>query len=303
MWEDRFSVNLLVGSPERAVDPGTSGAGVRGTRCLSWPGLLGICARSKGSCLTRPKISIRPGPMERGDLDAEPRLLYVAYRARPIEAASTVKTAPALARFEDGIELLGWEAEPAGEGQTRVRLRWRATEPLSTDYNVFVHMVSGASESGASESGASESGALEGQRVVVQDDGMPGAGHYATSMWRPGDEIVDEHVVAALVRPAARSDRCRLVRVEFDATFTYHFGKRMESRGQTGTYYGHPPGDVGGPPCPADKGRASTRRRRNTSPARILGLNVGPVLDRAKPRLCPDRSSHRGGYTCDCYVY
>ena len=60
------------------------------------------------------EVSVWPGPMERGDLDAEPRLLYVAYRAQPIEAASTAETTPAVARFEEGIELLGWETEPAG---------------------------------------------------------------------------------------------------------------------------------------------------------------------------------------------
>ena len=132
-------------------------------------------------------------------MDAEPRLLYVAYRARALDAPSTAETRPAVARFEQGSELLGWEVEPAGAGWTRVRLRWRATEPLSTDYNVFVHIVRGAWESGASESGASESGS-SGQ-TVAQSDGTPGAGYYATTLWRPGDEIVDQHVVAASYDP------------------------------------------------------------------------------------------------------
>jgi hypothetical protein len=118
-------------------------------------------------------------------------LLYVAYRARAIEAPSTSGVTEAVVRFDKGIELLGWETEPAGEDQTRVRLRWRATQPLTTDYNVFVHLVSGASESGA----------LAGAQTVAQDDGTPGAGHLATSWWRPGDEIVDEHVVAASYDP------------------------------------------------------------------------------------------------------
>jgi hypothetical protein len=82
---------------------------------------------------------------------------------------------PAVARFEEGLELLSWEIEPRG-GQTRIHFRWRATEPLSTDYTVFVHLV-------------------RGSEIVGQDDGAPGGGLYPTRWWRPGDEIVDEHVL------------------------------------------------------------------------------------------------------------
>jgi hypothetical protein len=139
------------------------------------------------------EVAVWPGPLERGDLDAEPRLLYVAYRARALDAPSTAKETPAVARFEQGIELLGWEVEPAGKGQTRLRLRWRATEPLSTDYNVFVHVLRGDRQSDATQG--------QEQQTVAQDDGTPGAGHYATSLWRPGDELVDEHVLAISYDP------------------------------------------------------------------------------------------------------
>jgi hypothetical protein len=151
---------------------------------LAWPfGDL----RQIAEVLPHPaEIFVWQGPLERGDLDAEPRLLYVAYQGRAIEVLSAPSAMPAIARFEKGIELLGWEAETAGESQTRLRLRWRATERLSTDYNVFVHVRRGTGESA---------------QTIAQNDGTPGAGYYATSLWRPEDQIVDEHRIAASYDP------------------------------------------------------------------------------------------------------
>jgi hypothetical protein len=197
MWEARFSVNLLVGSPDRISILGRQPASAPvadEVLVLAWP--FGDTSQVH-TVLPRPaEISVWPGPMERGDLDLEPRLLYVAYRARAIEAQPAVDGKTAVARFDKGIELLDWEAAPAGEGRTRLRLRWRTTQPLAVDYNVFVHLASSASESSASESGASQGG-----QTKAQDDGTPGAGHYPTRLWRPGDEIVDEHVLAAPYDP------------------------------------------------------------------------------------------------------
>jgi hypothetical protein len=122
--------------------------------------------------LPRPStIAVWPGPLERGDLDAEPRLLYVAFRGDRLRQPSD-----AIARFEDGIELLSWDAQPTEEGSTQIQLRWRATEPLSRNYTVFIHLESAG-------------------RVNAQDDRVPGAGYYPTTWWRPDDEIVDTHVL------------------------------------------------------------------------------------------------------------
>jgi hypothetical protein len=179
MWEDRFAVNLLVGSPEQTSILGreapSSEAGTDEVLVLVWPfgDMSGV-----GRVFPNPAVvRVRPGPLEKGDLDSEPRLLYVAFRASQLEDSS-----PAAARFEEGIELLGWEVAPGSEGQTQLRLRWRATRPLSTDYHVFAHLV------------------RDGQ-VIAQADGVPGDGFYPTSWWRPGDEIVDEHSVAASYDP------------------------------------------------------------------------------------------------------
>lgn len=181
LWEDRFAVNLLVGSPERTsiLRRDAQALDAAEMLVLAWPFEDN---RDVGQVWPSPaEVRTWPGPLERGDLDAEARHLYVAFLGSRLE-----RSLPAAARFEDGLELLNWEFEPEGEGQTRVRLRWRAAEPLSTDYTVFVHLV-------------------RGNEVVDQDDGAPGGGFYPTRWWRPGDEIVDEHVLDGSYDP--RQDR------------------------------------------------------------------------------------------------
>jgi hypothetical protein len=179
LWEDRFAVNLLVGSPERTSILGREApplaAQADQVLVLAWPFEE---YRGVGQVLPAPaEVQVWPGPLERGDLDAEARLLYVAIQGSRLE-----RSMPPVARFEEGLELLDWELETKGEGQTLVRLRWRAAQLLSTDYTVFVHLV-------------------RGHDVVGQDDGAPGGGYYPTSWWRPGDEIVDEHLVLGSYDP------------------------------------------------------------------------------------------------------
>ena len=118
------------------------------------------------------QIDVWLGPMERGDLDTEPRLLYVAFRAtRPARASLSV------AQFEQGVELLGWDIEPEKHNGTRLSLYWRATRPLSTDYTVFVHLV-------------------HEDEVIVQADNTPGNGFFPTTWWEPGDVVVDVHLLS-----------------------------------------------------------------------------------------------------------
>jgi hypothetical protein len=181
LWEDRFAVNLLVGSPERTFILRRDAPIPQATETLvlAWPFEDN---RDVGQVLPSPaEVRTWPGPLERGDLDDEARHLYVAYLGSRLK-----RSLPAVASFEEGLELLHWEVEPEGEGQTRVRLRWRAVQSLSTDYTVFVHLV-------------------RGNEVVGQDDSVPGNGFYPTSWWRPGDEIVDEHVMDGSYDP--RQDR------------------------------------------------------------------------------------------------
>jgi len=57
-------------------------------------------------------------------------------------------------------------------------LYWEARETPSADYQIFVHVL-----------GA-------GPDPVAQGDGPPLMGDYPTTMWAPGEIIVDPHLVA-----------------------------------------------------------------------------------------------------------
>jgi len=72
-----------------------------------------------------------------------------------------------------------------------VRLRWRAGGPLAGDYTVFLHY-------------------LRDGEVVSQGDAPPVGGYYPTSAWRPGDVVVDDHVVEGVGRPLPGRDALRI---------------------------------------------------------------------------------------------
>lgn len=176
MWEDRIAVNLFVGSPEQVSilgrDPPAESDRVL---ALAWPHADMSDVRE---VLPSPAtITVWDGPLERGDLDAEPRLLYVAFRGEALDVPSDV-----VGRFEGGIELLDWQAEATEDGKTQLDLRWRAARPLDVDYTVFVHLE------------------RDGE-VVAQDDRSPGSGHYPTTWWETGDELIDTHVLDAPYDP------------------------------------------------------------------------------------------------------
>lgn len=179
LWEDRLTVNFLVAAPDKVSilgrDPPSPADEVL---VLAWPhgDMRGVC-----EVFPHPaRIEVWRGPLERGDLDSEPRLLYVAFRAGQVREVSEV-----MARFEEEIELLGWRVSDL-PGKTRVELRWRVARSQTTDYTVFVHLVSDG-------------------RVIAQDDSWPGMGFFPTTWWRPGDEVVDVHYLD--VPYDARQDR------------------------------------------------------------------------------------------------
>jgi len=78
------------------------------------------------------------------------------------------------------VELMGYRLERRiGEPKAlEVTLRWRALRKLDRDYTSYVHLVS-------------ESG-----QTVAQSDHLPGGRYYPSSMWRPGEELADTHILA-----------------------------------------------------------------------------------------------------------
>jgi hypothetical protein len=59
-----------------------------------------------------------------------------------------------------------------------VALHWRATQPMPTDYHVFVHLIS-----------------ADGN-IVAQSDGQPVLWTRPTSTWSPGERIEDRHALS-----------------------------------------------------------------------------------------------------------
>ncbi|MFQ6101425.1 MAG: glycosyltransferase family 39 protein [Anaerolineae bacterium] len=77
-------------------------------------------------------------------------------------------------RFGEVVALTHAAVIPDQE-ETRVVLCWKSLQPLPADYTVFVHLQDAT-------------GAL-----VSTGDGPPMQGAFPTSMWRPGDVILDVH--------------------------------------------------------------------------------------------------------------
>jgi hypothetical protein len=59
-----------------------------------------------------------------------------------------------------------------------VALHWRATQPVPTDYHVFVHLIT-----------------ADGN-IVAQSDGQPALWTRPTSTWSPGERIEDRHALS-----------------------------------------------------------------------------------------------------------
>jgi hypothetical protein len=78
--------------------------------------------------------------------------------------------------FGGAIVLRGARVVPDEEA-LRLTLWWQAQAPLSGNYIVFVHLID-----------------KDGQ-LVGTGDGPPLGGGFPTQMWRPGDSVVDEHLV------------------------------------------------------------------------------------------------------------
>jgi len=122
-------------------------------------------------------ISVRAGPLERGDLEKEARLLCITYSAEPADAVPT----NLLAHFEQGIDLLGYALESTPTG-TLLRLYWRAAQALNVDYSVFVHLT-------------------QNGQMAEPSDSYPAQGYYPTHLWRAGDVVADDHSLKAALEP------------------------------------------------------------------------------------------------------
>ncbi len=104
--------------------------------------------------------------------------LLVAAQVQPVNEEDIPNALDA--QLDEGIRLLGYDldTQQIKDGSALdVTLYWKATEPLTEDYTVFVQILD-------------ESGVL-----VTQKDNQPVGGTYPTSVWQVGAIIPDSYLV------------------------------------------------------------------------------------------------------------
>jgi len=171
LWENWPSVRYLCHG-QAGLSLLTEGAIAEADRVLviAWP--YEDLALARAALPPNRLIRVREGAWERGDLETEARLLYVALEAAPLEETP----ANVSLSFERGIHLVGYEEHRLPTGEICVTLFWRCGQPLDLNYTAFVHL-------------------LDGSQRIGQHDGPTGLGYYPTDAWRPGDVVADTHLI------------------------------------------------------------------------------------------------------------
>lgn len=95
----------------------------------------------------------------------------------PLPPSDSVPSHRLHADFGEVIELSGYTLSASVEGAVHIQLFWRASGVPGADYTVFVHVVD------------------ENDNIVAQADSPPLNGQYPTSIWSPGESIVDERTI------------------------------------------------------------------------------------------------------------
>lgn len=88
---------------------------------------------------------------------------------------------PIGAVFDGRAKLLGYEMEPAQPrpgDRVEIRFYWTAIQPMSEDYQVFIH-----------------GDALAGKSGRIHADHFPAEGKYPTDVWQEGEVVVDPFTV------------------------------------------------------------------------------------------------------------
>jgi 4-amino-4-deoxy-L-arabinose transferase-like glycosyltransferase len=85
--------------------------------------------------------------------------------------------------FEEDISLIGADVSSTGDGfapgsTIDVTLHWQADDPITEDYTVFTHLINSDGD------------------IVSQHDSMPHGNLYPTSLWSPGEIVLDSHPIS-----------------------------------------------------------------------------------------------------------
>lgn len=173
VWNEWSSTEFLVSATERIhVFPSDS------PPSPSTPGMLVVWPHDGLEAYARAlprdsRITTQVGPLTRGDLEETTYVSYVSYAFTPATHRSTITNV--IANFSDQIALIDYTIEKDDQAW-EVTLEWLSLGRPGEDYTVSVHLV---------DDGVS----------MVQDDSEPGDGYYPTGLWRPGDLILDKHIL------------------------------------------------------------------------------------------------------------
>jgi hypothetical protein len=96
-------------------------------------------------------------------------------------AAVAPPAQPAGQTFGDAIRLAGYDLAPDAlkpGGVAEIALHWQPITRLGVDYTSFVHLISATGDK------------------IAQSDHRPGGAFYPTSLWKPGETLIDRHTLA-----------------------------------------------------------------------------------------------------------
>jgi 4-amino-4-deoxy-L-arabinose transferase-like glycosyltransferase len=85
---------------------------------------------------------------------------------------------PLLATLGDRVRFLGYDLDAESVhpgGEVSLTLYWQALRPMELSYSVFTHLLGPSNQ------------------IVGQKDGVPQDGAYPTTLWRPGEVVVDRY--------------------------------------------------------------------------------------------------------------
>ena len=102
-----------------------------------------------------------------------------------IGAAAAAPPSRALDRVYGPMRLIGYDWTPTAAG-IEIALHWLVQEPPAANYTTTIQLFNAS-----------------GQKVA-QDDRPPGGDFYPTSLWKPGETLVDRHLLPTPETPPAR---------------------------------------------------------------------------------------------------
>lgn len=149
----------------------------------AWADVGAVTEQALGS--GRPVYLIKPMP----GIEVKFALEHTAPAQVIGPAAANPPAQASTAIYGGSLRLAGYDAAPAAlqpGGAAEITLYWQPVGQLGADYTTFVHLVD-----------------ADGNKIA-QSDHQPGGVYYPTSLWKPGETLVDRHTLAlptALGRP------------------------------------------------------------------------------------------------------